>query len=123
MKLNKKNTQVIERDEAIRDEELATVTPRVDIEEGDKQYILRAALPGVRKEDVELQVHRDLLDLNAVVRQSGETAVTSPRRYSRRFKLGKDINGDAVSANLEQGMLTVLLEKAVQAQPRRIEIG
>lgn len=123
MKFGKKNTQVIERNNGSVNEPLHTVTPRVDIEETDTCYYLRAALPGVRREDVELQVERDRLDLNAVARTGGETAVMESRRYSRRFKLGKDINGDAVSADLEHGILTVRLEKAAQAQPRRIEIN
>lgn len=121
MKLTKNNkAEVIEREDQTL--ALPALTPGVDIEETTDSYLLKAAVPGVKKEDVKLQVLDNILELDAAVTASGMTAVTEPRRYSRSFKLGKDINGAAVSATLANGILTVKLEKAPQAQPRRIEI-
>lgn len=122
MKYDTNRTELLERTEHAGEPELPVLTPRADIEETADGYLLSAAIPGVSREDVQLQVHGEMLELSARVNTGGSTAANAPRIYKRKFKLGRDIDPERVSARLTEGLLTVTLEKAAKALPRRIEI-
>lgn len=106
-------------------------TPLVDISEDEKEYLIKAELPGVTKEDVRLTVE------NGTLRISGERKFEKEdkddkKKYHRveRF-YGSFVrsftvpeNGDAakVSATFTDGMLAVHLPKAEAARPRTVEV-
>lgn len=103
-------------------------TPPIDIYETDEGLILRADLPGVSLDTLELQVQDNKLTLfgrmepvvpeNArLIHQEYETG-----DYLRSFILSDEVNHERISAKLNNGVLEVVLPKAEKAAPRRIQI-
>jgi HSP20 family protein len=102
--------------------------PPVDIEETNDSYILEMDLPGVRPEDVNLEL-RDGNELRISGRYRERERTGNMRRQSRRggeFEydviLPGDVNAEQVDATLEDGVLLVRLGKAQGGQARRIEV-
>ncbi len=104
-------------------------TPRADILEGEKDYLIMMDLPGVKKEDLEINLEKQ--NLWVATRQENEAPEgyktlrrerASRSTFSRSFKLGVTVAEDKVSAKLEQGVLTIRLPKTEQSLPRRIEV-
>ena len=108
---------------------VAQWSPLVDITEDDKEYLIKAELPGSKKEDVRLTVE------NAILAISGERTFEKEeqgRKYHRieraygsfvrRFSLPEDADGSRVSADYADGMPQVHLPKSRKAKPTAIEI-
>lgn len=101
--------------------DLATpATPRfpVDLYEDKDNTYVRAELPGVKREDVVVEMIEDYLTINAT-RKDGEQALS----FSRSIAIPEAVQADKVSAALENGVLTVTLPKQEQAKPRKIAIN
>lgn len=101
--------------------------PLVDIIEDANTITLRADLPGVTRDGVDIDVREGVLTLNATVAPTPENwaPVYSEYRiggYSRRFTLGEQIDQTRISASMDSGVLTLVLPKAEAAKPRKIEI-
>lgn len=108
-------------------EQNAYVAPYVDVEATDSGYVLYAEMPGVNREGIEVSVD----DGNLVIaghRQSltvgGEPMHRESRQldFRRVYELDPSIDGDKISARIEQGILTVTLPKAENQRPRRIAL-
>lgn len=104
------------------------LVPPVDIIEDTDAITLRADLPGVRKENLSIGVDGDSLTIEGSV-DLGETrtlqsvyAEVRTPQYKRTFVLGRDLDSENISANLEHGVLTLRVPKREQAKPRRIEV-
>jgi len=106
-----------------------TYEPVVDIWESEQALILQADVPGVRKEDVEVNLDNDVLTINGRVSvddYEGLRPVYSEYNvgnYFRRFSLGETIDKAKISADMQDGVLTVTLPKKERAQPRKIMIA
>ncbi len=105
-----------------------TVMPPVDVVEDADGITLRADLPGVAKDGLNLQVEADTLiiegDLGLSVpagMDATHVEVSFPR-YRRVFTLSKELDADKVSAELRNGVLTLRIPKAAHAQARRIPV-
>jgi HSP20 family protein len=104
-----------------------TWTPPVDIEETDDAWLVEADLPGVKRDDVNVQMQRDELVISGEIKQR-ERAGLLRRRTRRvgafefRVRLPGDVDEGAIEANLHGGVLTVRIPKA-RAESRRIDIG
>ncbi len=105
------------------------VTPRADILEGEKAYMIQLDLPGVAREDLSIEVEGQTLTISArrsVPVPEGFKALHNERadriEYRRSFTLGNGVDVGRVEARLENGSLTVTLAKSEQALPRKIEI-
>lgn len=108
--------------------EQAALLPPVDVIEDPQGITLRADLPGVPKDRLQLRVEADTLTIE------GEVALATPEgmqashvevqlpRYRRVFSLSKELDPDRISAELRNGVLTLRIPKAEHAQPRKIEI-
>lgn len=101
--------------------------PQVDILEESDGITLRADLPGVKKEQVTIDVQEGILTLTATSNPvpADWQPVYSEYRvggYSRRFTLGEHIDQSKITANMENGVLTLVLPKAEAARPRKISI-
>lgn len=102
----------------------------VDISEGKEgETIVRASLPGFKKEDVQVSVHNGVLDIKAESREETETKeekfYRKERRYgslSRRIALPGNPSGEAIVAELKDGVLTVKVPADVKAGPKRVEV-
>lgn len=93
---------------------------RVKVKEEDDHYILRAEIPGLRKEDISLSFEDGLVTLKADWKEEREDQLRSGvYQWSRAFS---DIDVDKSKATLENGMLRVELPKSEKSKPRKIEI-
>jgi HSP20 family protein len=103
--------------------------PLGDVSETDDAYIVRVELPGVNKDQVDVQLQGGELVITGEIPGNGEGDDTRRHRSSRRtgqFELRTylpgDVNADAVTAQLSDGILTVTVPKSEAAKPRKIEI-
>lgn len=104
------------------------LTPPVDVIEDSNGITLYADLPGVPRDKLNLQVESDTLTIEAEADLSVPEGLTSSHtevglaRFRRVFTLSKELDTERVSAELNQGVLTLRIPKAQHAQPRRIEV-
>ncbi len=102
----------------------------LDAEESADGYTLRANLPGVKLADINVSIHEDVLTI------SGET-IGEPHsedskwlirerragKFSRSLRFPSIVDGDSVSASLEDGVLVISLPKAEAHTPRQIPVN
>lgn len=102
--------------------------PRLSLEDSEDAFTLRAELPGLAPEQLELSVGEDWIELSArreLELPEGYTALRRERSsygFERRINLPKRIDGDKVEAKLHEGVLTISLPKHASVQPRQIAI-
>ena len=106
----------------------AALTPPVDVVEDAGGLTLYADLPGVGREQLNLQVESDTLTIEAESALQVPEALASTHtevglgRFRRVFTLSKELDTERVSAELSQGVLKLRIPKAQHAQPRRIDV-
>jgi len=93
-----------------------------DIHEDKDNYFAQFEVPGVKKEDLKVELNNQILTIRAEKKQ---TAGESEQTYSlsRAISVPDGVQGDAISAKLENGILTVTLPKAEHRKPKTIEIA
>ena len=107
-----------------------TGTFRVDVAENDKEYILRAELPGVKKEDINVTIDGDTVAVSAEVKaekdvKNGERILRSERyagKLYRAFTLGQTMDDASATAKYADGVLELTLPKKAAVQAKRISI-
>jgi HSP20 family protein len=103
--------------------------PPTDIYESEDSLVLTMELPGVEKKDVKVDVENDVLRVEAQIdfkKYEGLDPVYTEYNvghYQRSFTLGSKIDQSKISAQLEDGVLTLTLKKTKEAQPRSISIS
>ena len=107
----------------------STFLPATDIQESESAYEIAVDLPGVKLEDVRIELMGETLEIAGRRIRDGEPRAEGFTRterrfgaFSRSFRLGKLVNEESIKAKMEGGVLTVTLPKRAGAQPRRIEI-
>ncbi|MBM3342455.1 MAG: Hsp20/alpha crystallin family protein [Betaproteobacteria bacterium] len=103
---------------------------RADIAEGEKAYTVRADLPGVKKEDIQISIDGDQVSISAEVRREkdvkdGERVLRSERyvgKFQRAFALGGDIDEATATAKYADGVLELTLPKKAAPAAKRITI-
>jgi HSP20 family protein len=105
------------------------ITPLVDIEETDKEWILEAELPGVRREDINLEINGSELVITGEIKERERKGILRRRtRPVGRFEFRAQLPGlensdpDKIDASVENGVLTVRVPKADTERRRRIEV-
>lgn len=105
-------------------------SPAVDVVETPERYEVRAELPGVKKEDVEINVENNVLTLRGERKfekdEQKENFHRIERAYGsfvRSFTLPTRVNPEQVEAKFDTGVLTIQIPKAAEARPRKIEIA
>jgi len=108
--------------------EQATMLPPVNVIEDSAGITLIADMPGVSKEKLSLQVEADALTIEGEVclsvpegMDATHVEVSLPR-YRRVFTLSKELDSEKVTAEFNQGVLTLRIPKAAHAQPRKVEV-
>ena len=101
--------------------------PLGDVSETDDAYIVRAELPGVNKDQVDVQLQGgELVVTGELPEDSGKGRRHRSSRRAGRFEfrtfLPGEVQADAVTARLSDGVLTVTVPKSEAAKPRKIEI-
>jgi HSP20 family protein len=103
-------------------------TPAVDIFETEKELTLLADMPGVKADDLTIDLRENVLTLNGEVKLpdlSDEEVVFQEYRtgkYSRQFNLTEMIDQSKIDAELKDGVLRLTLPKAEAAKPRKIKV-
>ena len=107
-----------------------SLVPAIDLHENEDSYTVRAEIPGVKKEDIDVTVHDGVLTINAESRYQHEEkeqgrVIHQERRYGkyvRSIRLGKDVDESNVKANYNDGVLELELPKLEEVKPKKIEI-
>ena len=106
-----------------------TYQPSVDIYENEQELVLQADVPGVRRDDVEIDLDQDVLTISGRVSlddYDGLRPVYSEfnvGNFYRRFSLGETVDQARITADMSDGVLTVTLPKKEKAQPRKITVA
>jgi HSP20 family protein len=107
-----------------------TATLPLDVKETDHEFVVKASLPGVKPEDVQITVHGDTVTIRgeskAVEEKKGETWHMRERRYGsfqRSVSLGTPVDSDKANAKFEHGELTLTIPKSEKARPRQIKVS
>lgn len=103
--------------------------PALDVIENDDAYVVRAALPGFKAEDIDVKVEDDLLTLTAQHaeerEEEGENYLLRERAegvFRRAVRLPEGVNADETNAEVADGILTLTLPKREEYKPRQIEV-
>jgi HSP20 family protein len=103
---------------------------RIDVQENDKAYIVKADLPGVKKDDIKVEIDGDVVTISAEAREEKEVKekgkVIRSERYhgalQRAFSLGHDIDESAAEAKLTDGTLELTLPKKATSKVKALPI-
>ncbi|MEO7062844.1 MAG: Hsp20/alpha crystallin family protein [Dokdonella sp.] len=107
-------------------------TPRVDIKEEDKRFVILADIPGVDPKDIEVHMDKGILSIKGE-RSSESREEDQNGRFTRverthgsfyrRFALPDSADADGISATGKNGVLQIAIPKKPETTPRRIAIG
>jgi HSP20 family protein len=102
-------------------------TPAVDIEETDDSYVVEAELPGVKREDVNIEHVGNELTITGEIKDRARKGTVRRRtrrtgRFEYRVSLPDQVAGEKIDAKLDKGVLTVRVPKSQRAQRRKIEV-
>jgi HSP20 family protein len=112
-------------------ETLSSWAPVVDVKETADDITVRAELPGLNPEDVNVSVQDGVLTISGEKHDEREEGKADTNyhllerrygRFERSFSLPRTVNANDVKANFQNGVLNVTLAKAEEAKPRRIEV-
>ena len=103
--------------------------PALDVYEDKDNLIVRAEIPGMKKEDLEISLHDNVVTVSGERKhekkyEGGQTSREERffGRFTRSMKLPKQVDANRVKANYKDGILTVTLPKSEEAKPRQIQI-
>lgn len=104
------------------------LSPAIDIEETDKEYVVCADMPGIKADDISVECSGDMLTISAERKyESGGKKSNRHERfygtYQRSFTLPQDIDTESIEANYEDGVLDIHIPKSQQSERKKITIG
>jgi HSP20 family protein len=106
----------------------SVLRPPVDIHETGEGIVLRADMPGVTKERLDLRVEGNTLLIEGTIgispqdQMSAMYADVRGTTWRRQFVLSNELESGRIEANLQNGVLTVRIPKRAELRPRRIEV-
>jgi len=107
----------------------ATWNPAIDVSENDKEITVRAELPGMNSEDVELTIEDHHMTLKGEKKSEKKNGGENDHwrecfygSFSRTFRLPDNIETKKIKATLKDGVLEVTLPKQAEAKPKRISV-
>jgi HSP20 family protein len=123
------NRLFLDRTANAGDTNFADFMPPVDIEETDADFVVKADLPDVKKEEIKIRVQDGVLTIEGERRNEKEDKgkrfhkiEREYGRFVRRFALPTEIDGEKVRAEFRDGVLNVMLPKAPAAKPTMIDV-
>ena len=103
---------------------LADFTPAVDISEKDKEYLVKAQLPGVKKDDVKIELLNGVLTITGERKFEKEEKTEKTHRvesaygaFTRSFTVPEDVLDEKIAAEFKDGILAVRLPKTDIKKP------
>jgi len=104
-------------------------TPRVDVFEKGDNLVIRAEMPGVEKDDVDVRIEGNTVTLRGERKRDAElreeTAYRRERIYGafvRSFRLPKTVDAGGIAASYRDGVLEITLPKAEESKPKKIDV-
>ena len=104
--------------------------PATDLIEGESEFVLKADLPGLAKEDVKIEVVEGVLSISGERKSEHEDRKGGYYRierasgsFMRSLRLPEGVDAGAITANFENGVLEIHVPKPAQPQPQRVEIA
>lgn len=115
---------------ALRDLDMAPDI-RLDVNENDASFSVKAEIPGVEKSDIEVSVEGNQVSIGAEVKREtkkkeGDKEICTERYYGhvyRAFTLPSDLDGSKAEAHYENGVLTLTLPKKTNGSSRKIAVN
>lgn len=108
---------------------LKRYVPATDIVETDKELLLYMDMPGVGKDKIKINLEKNVLSIDGTI-NADSYAKLKPLyseynigNYSRQFELSSKIDQEKIEAKMENGVLSLILPKVAEAQPRTIQIN
>jgi len=105
-------------------------TPALDVYEDKDHFTVKAEVPGMRKEDIDVSLHEGTLTISGERKEESETkegGLYRSERYFGRFQravgIPTSVMGDKVKAEYRDGILTVTLPKAEESKPKQINVS
>jgi HSP20 family protein len=106
-----------------------SIYPKVDIEENENSYLFKAELPGVKKEDVSIEIDNKVLTISGEKKEEREEKNGNVFRkesysgsFSRSFTLPEHVNPDDADAKYENGILFLSIPKSEDKAKKKIDI-
>ena len=104
---------------------------KIDVKEDDKSFIVKADVPGVKKDDIQVDIDGDYVSIRAEAKKEKEEkkdakVVYSERAYgmvSRSFTLPVDVDAKSATAEYKDGVLNLTLPKKSNGSAKRISVG
>ena len=104
-------------------------TVPVDIKETEDQYLFRFDIPGVNKEDIDIELHGNRLSVSGERKTESEDerqgyyrTERSFGKFQRSFQLPEGFDGDKVEADYKDGILELKVGKQPELKPRKIKL-
>ena len=108
----------------------SVASPRMEWQENETGYLLSFDMPGIRPEDIKVDLRDNALNISAERKQSSERKEGDSLRsekfygmYSRSIELPHDVGSEDVQAEYTNGVLEILIPKTEKAQAKSIQIG
>jgi HSP20 family protein len=110
--------------------ETEAVTPAVDVVERAGEFVVKADLPGIKKDDIHITLQDSVLTISAESKKEteekqGDRIIRRERRYGkflRSMQLGQDIDESKVNASFDNGVLELTLPKKGEVQPKKVTV-
>lgn len=107
------------------------LVPVLDVIERDNEFVVKAEMPGVKKDEIEVSLENGVLTIGAetsseTVEKDGDRVIRQERsygKYVRSLRIGKEINEAKIKASYKDGVLELILPKAEAAKPKKISVG
>ena len=123
-------TRLMSEPRAARPGTVASISPAVDIVETEEGLTLKADLPDVKIEDIDVRVENNTLTLSGHRKFEKDENVKGYHRmersygeFARSFVIPNTVNNEAVSADYTNGVLTISLPKKEAARPRQVKVA
>ena len=109
-------------------------TPKVDVKETKDKYLLEMDLPGRSEKDVNIELDGSVLTISSVKEEKKETKNENTEKnkwlirerrtyeFARRFTLPEDVNGEQISANFKNGVLSIDIPRKTLPAAKKIAI-
>lgn len=104
--------------------------PAMDVSETQDSFIVEAAVPGLKPEDLDITLENNVLTVRGEIKQQQESKERNFHRVERRYgsfqrtiSLPSTVNAEAIRANLEHGVLRLEIPKAEAVKPRKIAVN
>ena len=107
---------------------MRTLVPPVDIYEDNEKIVLLADMPGVSKDGLDIQIEKNVLSINGkienIVPEEAKPIYVEfgGNEYARSFTIGPEVDVNRIQANLNAGVLKLILPKAEEVKPKKIEV-